>query len=347
MSVAKMKEQIELSIIVLTYNKCELTHKCLQSIEKYVDIPYQLIIIDNHSTDETVEYLKNYQRCHQSKHSLEIIYNSVNVGFGPGVNIGLQRTIGKYVCLLNNDAELTKYSINNMIRCLISSEKVQVIGPLSSGMYEPQYVESQELLPKCYIETTTLFGFCCLFYRNILLQIGGIDERYEIGNLEELDFFQRIMRIGGKMLIDGYTFIPHQKHASWTSQFQLQYYHTKNRRKFIDKWGYDKEWDKMENVEPTYYSCLISQIVILSTDLVKNQLFIEKLIPHTHPELEWIFIDEMYDEATSVLINNMAKNNRVIHVKTCYHEGTSSEDKRRIGLNNAFGSYCNIIEVDE
>jgi GT2 family glycosyltransferase len=90
-----------LSIIVINYNTFELTSKCIQSIYNNVkDIPYEIILVDNASSEKDAESFKNIFP------DIKLIKSQVNSGFAKGNNIGIQQAKGKYILLLNSDCEL-------------------------------------------------------------------------------------------------------------------------------------------------------------------------------------------------------------------------------------------------
>ena len=86
---------MKLSIITLTYNKLKYTKKYVESLFKYTK-DFELIIVDNGSTDGTREYL-------QSLNNVKLIFNDENIGFSKGNNQGLTIAEGEYIAFLNND----------------------------------------------------------------------------------------------------------------------------------------------------------------------------------------------------------------------------------------------------
>lgn len=73
-----------ISIVILTFNNIEYTKKCIESIGKHTNKEeYEVIVVDNNSTDETREWLPKQK-------DLKIILNDENVGFPKGCNIGIQ-----------------------------------------------------------------------------------------------------------------------------------------------------------------------------------------------------------------------------------------------------------------
>ena len=96
------------SIIIPTYNQLEYTRWCLDSIRYYTGEPYELIVVDNGSTDGTVEYL-------WSQEDIRFIHNRENKGFAGGCNQGISHSAGDYVLLLNNDTVVASGWLGNMI----------------------------------------------------------------------------------------------------------------------------------------------------------------------------------------------------------------------------------------
>lgn len=96
---------MDVSIIIINYNTCQMTDECITSIcnqTKY--ITYEIILVDNGSTDGSFEHFKDDER-------VKYIYSKKNVGFGRANNLGFKHSHGKYVFLLNSDTLL----LNNAI----------------------------------------------------------------------------------------------------------------------------------------------------------------------------------------------------------------------------------------
>ncbi len=92
---------IALSIIIINYNTFELTSKCIQSIYNNVeDISYEIILVDNASSEKDAESFKNIFP------DIKLIKSEINLGFAKGNNLGIQQAKGKYILLLNSDCEL-------------------------------------------------------------------------------------------------------------------------------------------------------------------------------------------------------------------------------------------------
>lgn len=106
----------DISIIIVSYNTKKLTEECLASTIrslKHADLSYEIIVVDNVSTDGTRDMLK------KKFPKVITILNSKNVGFGRGNNQGIRKANGKYILLLNSDTIV----LNNAIGKLVSYGK--------------------------------------------------------------------------------------------------------------------------------------------------------------------------------------------------------------------------------
>ncbi|RQV97374.1 glycosyltransferase, partial [bacterium] len=127
------------SIIILTFNQLPYTQKCLDSIRKFTTIPYELIIVDNGSTDGTIRYLKKYSEKYTN---VRLILNEVNQGFAAGNNQGIEQAQGKYILFLNNDTVVTKGWLSRMIAHLERYPEAGMVGPVSNAVPVPQLIRS-------------------------------------------------------------------------------------------------------------------------------------------------------------------------------------------------------------
>lgn len=119
---------MDVSIIIVNYNTQEITSNCIQSIiDRTEEILYEIIIIDNASTDDSLE-------CFEKKyHSLILIKNKLNIGFGAACNQGLEIARGKYSFFLNSDTLLENNAIKMFFDfCETNMPKIKfgVIGSL-------------------------------------------------------------------------------------------------------------------------------------------------------------------------------------------------------------------------
>ena len=99
---------LQVSIIIVTYNTLGITRQCIDSIYGHTEgVDFEVIVIDNASSDGTRQVLENDSR-------IRYIYSSKNLGFGRANNLGMREAKGKYLFLLNSDTLL----LNNAVRIL-------------------------------------------------------------------------------------------------------------------------------------------------------------------------------------------------------------------------------------
>ena len=122
---------MDVSVIIVNYNTLELTKNTSESVfEKTRGLKYEIILVDNASTDGSVEF---FERSYQEK--IILIKNKENLGFGKANNIGAKEAKGKYLFLLNSDTLL----INNAIKILFDfMEKNNKCGVCGGNLYDAQ-----------------------------------------------------------------------------------------------------------------------------------------------------------------------------------------------------------------
>jgi len=98
------------SIIVVNWNGIGCIRDCLQSALRQTYTPFELIVVDNGSTDGSREWLRA-----NAASSFRLIEFDVNTGFGRGVNAGIRASAGEFVALLNNDASADERWLENMV----------------------------------------------------------------------------------------------------------------------------------------------------------------------------------------------------------------------------------------
>ncbi len=89
----------EISIVIVSWNVRQLLGTCLRSLNQFVSTPHEVVVVDNHSHDGTVEMLR------RDWPQVTVIANDRNAGFARANNQGWQRTVGPYICFLNPDTE--------------------------------------------------------------------------------------------------------------------------------------------------------------------------------------------------------------------------------------------------
>ncbi|MGO9481221.1 MAG: glycosyltransferase [Candidatus Kryptoniota bacterium] len=249
------------SIVILTYNQLEYTKLTIDSIRKYTKVPYEIIVVDNASSDGTVRYLK-------AQKDIRTIFNRENVGFPAGCNQGMELAKGDYIVLVNNDVIVPNDWLEGLIECAESNASIGVVGPMSnkiSGFQMERNVKYKKInqmhefaasyrrkYRKVWIEAQRVAGFCMLIKRTVLDKIGGLDVAFGMGNCEDDDFCVRSSLAGFKIVIAGDVFIHHFGSRSFGKDGLEKYkeFIKVNEDIFKEKWGVTplEWWRERKNI---------------------------------------------------------------------------------------------------
>lgn len=238
------------SIIMLTFNQLDYTRLCLESIERHTPEAYELILVDNGSTDGTVDFLKSYAA---SRPEVKLICNAENRGFAGGNNQGIATATGDYILFLNNDTVVTAGWLARLIRDLEHLPGIGLAGPMSNAVSGQQLVpnvtyRNLDELPAFAAQLNAaeagratpavrLVGFCLIVKRAVLELIGGFDENYAVGNFEDDDLCLRAALAGYTAVIANDVFVHHFGSQSFKGN-KLDYsaHINENRARFTAKW---------------------------------------------------------------------------------------------------------------
>jgi len=234
------------SIVIVTHNQLEYTRQCLESIRRLTDEPYEIIVVDNASTDGSVDYLRALP-------ALQLIANDANRGFPAAANQGIGVATGRQVLLLNNDTVVTTGWLGRMLRALHADATVGLVGPVSNFVSGPQHVEAgydnlAELDGFAWdwgkahngqlAQVNRLVGFCLLIRREVIDAIGMLDERFGIGCFEDDDYCLRAIQAGFRAVIATDAFVQHYGGRTFVgSGVDCRALMAENQRRFLDKWS--------------------------------------------------------------------------------------------------------------
>ncbi|NLC12097.1 MAG: glycosyltransferase family 2 protein [Firmicutes bacterium] len=236
----------QVSIVMAAYNALEYSRLCLYSIFKYTPLPFELILVNNGSSDGTKEFFESVPGAH-------VIHNKDNLGFAKGYNQGLKASSGSHIIIINNDCIVGHNWLNNMLLCSQSQPDIGLVGPRGNNINGCQRMERSfanlanffsftstfnKHDPEKWFEVSKLVGFCLLIKREALNSIGYFDERYGIGTHEDIDYSIRARQAGWKLFCAGDVFIYHFSHRTfYANQLDLQSIYKQNKAFFQQKWS--------------------------------------------------------------------------------------------------------------
>jgi glycosyltransferase involved in cell wall biosynthesis len=196
-----------ISIVMLTHNAVHYTEMAITSIKKFTTCPYELIVIDNASTDRTQDWLLKQQLdC--------LIINKQNLGVAKGRNQGIKKATYDVVCFLDNDTEV----MENWFAPILDGLKGDVVMVTKRGVrvltLNPlQFAPPEHIGGKNYVDVGV--GFCMAIRRPVFEMLGEFYDRFPYPKFwhEDLEFGLRLRAAGYKILMADIP-IKHYEHKS-------------------------------------------------------------------------------------------------------------------------------------
>jgi len=240
------------SIIVLSHDNLAFTRMCVASILENTEYPnYELLLIDNASTDGSAEEIQRLAREYPNVRSF---LNEENVGFGPGNNQGLREATGDILVLLNNDTMAPPGWLTRLARHL-DDPAIGLIGPATNRTCNEAQLDFPYQTYDEYRAVARKQGarhegerhpirmpmmFCTAFRRDTYERLGPLDERYEVGMFEDEDYALRAKAAGYLTVWTPEVYVHHAYHASIGKLLQSGEYMRLvrlNQGRFEEKWG--------------------------------------------------------------------------------------------------------------
>ena len=243
------------SILVLTYNNLVMSQACLLSIYRNTSVPFEIIVVDNASSDDSPAWLERYAAGHPN---LTLILNQENRGFAAGNNQAARAASGEYLVFLNNDTLVTPGWAERLIAHMQSDPQIGLVGPVTNstgneariavdystprGLEEFSRARAQRMAGQCF-DIRTLALYCVMARREQFLDMGALDERFGTGMFEDEDLALRYQQAGLRVVCAEDVFIHHFWRAAFGKMDVERYERifAENRAKFEEKWG--RKWE--------------------------------------------------------------------------------------------------------
>jgi len=204
-----------ISIIILNWNGKKFLKKCLTSIIDTTYQNYEIIVVDNGSSDESIELIEN------EFPYVKLIKNNENLGFSKGNNIGIKNSKGNYLLILNNDTEiLDKNWLNNAIKIFESDKEIGIVGckliypngKLQHAGGKFNFLKPSVSILKGNKEDSNkieyneegvvdwVCGAAMFVKREVIEKIGMFEEMFSPAYYEDTDFCMRVRKAGYKIV---------------------------------------------------------------------------------------------------------------------------------------------------
>ena len=224
--------QLAADLIIPVSNRYMHTRNLIEGIYRYTDVPFHIYVIDNASTDETVDLHKIYT------HNITVVRNRENRGWCGGINQGIDLGGNPYLVFMTNDVEVSQGWLGNLIAFLDTHPRIGAVGPLGSSPDNWQCVDRvretmvaqipnfltedlhernrilQYHFPKAGILVEGMLGsFCVALKRRTVSEVGPLDGDLA-GNGEADTYCRRLRKSGYVLGLSLDTYVLHHSSAA-------------------------------------------------------------------------------------------------------------------------------------
>ena len=261
------------SIVIVTHNGLVFSRLCLESLlANDSALDFEVVVVDNASTDGTVEYLRALS---ERDGRVRVECNDQNLGFATATNRGVALASANLLVLLNNDTVPVSPWLDALARHLDdpgiglvgavtnragNEAEIEVAyrtyGELQQFVQSYQGVHAAELFE---IRTATLF--CAALRREVWDRVGSLDEQFEVGLFEDDDFSMRVRSAGLRVVCAEDVFVHHFGQASIGQLGPTGAYGTlfhANRARWEAKWG--MTWMPYSRRRKPDYDALVGRV---------------------------------------------------------------------------------------
>jgi len=265
--------QDKTDIVITTWNCKNYLELCIKSIQKYTHPDtYNIIVVNNGSTDNTKHYLKNLKK-------IFVVENKINLGYPKALRQGYLKTTSPIVCLMNDDIIVSKKWMSNALDIMKQNNNIGILGPTRPGAHfihpytkklskskledakikitnplerlnyfcnGKKYDEFVEDYKKANPPNLTVYNTlpnivstCCAFVnRKAIEKSGGIvDTRFVKYGGDDVDLSWRLMKNGYDIAITAAVYVHHFEHVSMDNgEVDRKAYLNKNANILFQKW---------------------------------------------------------------------------------------------------------------
>ena len=344
----------KVDMIVLTINNLSDTKEFIDYLYANTDSElFQLIIVDQGSTDGTKQYLEELR---MTKNNVILHFSERNLGFAGGCNVGASYGTGELILFVNNDALLGPHVLERLIQAK-EVNHYDAVGPISNETGEIQRLwkeydtknyqnelirHNNELWQEFGLEVAEfhrLAGFCLLLSRKSFEKVHGFSEAYGTGYYEDDDLSFRLKNAGFKLGVACGVFVHHHgsrsfKQAKMSSNDLM----AKNRYVFLGKTYYQLR-PVIDRINPPLVSVIIC--TYNRTDLLVRA--IESVMGQSYTKFELIIVRDGGIDPKSVV--TQFQDERILYISNDDNRGKSSA--LNIGLNVAKGDFIAYLDDDD
>jgi GT2 family glycosyltransferase len=248
------------SVIVLHHNKAAYTQACLRSLLRTDAAPFEVIAVDNGSTDATPQVLEAFQR-EAAPRGIEcrILRNATNVGAVTGRNQAMAGARGEFFVFMDNDVLVKDRDWMTRLRAKLDRDpRIALVSPKLLFPWEPYLIECAGCdvsphgrvgyagrgeprdAPRFNVERTVpcVISACVMFRRQLVDEIGMLDEAFNPVQFEDIDFCYRARAAGYQIVYTPEVEMFHFEHVTTggSADINFKYVTVKNGMLFKKRW---------------------------------------------------------------------------------------------------------------
>lgn len=215
----------QISFCIVTYNSSRTIVETLDSIALYCKVPYEIVVVDNCSTDGTLDILRAYKSSF-----LKVLVSDNNSGFGSGNNVAFRNINSPVIALLNSDAFLMSPITSDHVSLVTVNEEIGALGgvmlsrSLSSRSVFGKFPKGKDLISlkstmgkineilefsgRRFLSVDWFEASFMIMRADVFRSFDGFDERFFM-YCEDLDLCYRLKQLNKRILIDLDTFYIH------------------------------------------------------------------------------------------------------------------------------------------
>jgi GT2 family glycosyltransferase len=354
------------SAIVVTHNSAEIIGESLERLLARLGEQDEVLVIDNHSTDETTAIVERYE-----ERGVRIIRSTRNIGFANGLMVGAENAKHELVLIVKPDAILMGAAVDRMVNHMVAHENIAAVGPTTDTIISDQHVSLAlsgididefdaptiaagvaEIRDGLACETKFLASLCTLYKRAALLEIAPETiDLFAYG--EDFLISYELRKRGHRLLVAQDAFVTggNTSHLETLDNLK-QNYLTKQAANLV----YEKLYRDYEGEVPSGEEVFgvewfkpqtekTSIIVLAYNNLELTKECITSVYEHTQRDFELILVDNgSHDDVARYAAALTAKHDNVIFIRNPKNQGYAYGCNQ--GIAAATGEYIVLLNND-
>jgi len=235
--------ETKVSIIIPHWNGIDTLSECLQSLSQTNFQFYEIIVVDNASSDGSQEWIK------KTYPDIGLIENTRNLGYAGGCNLGANNAKGSLIVFLNNDTIQDKDWLNSLVAIMDENKKIAAVQPKILNYYDKTIFDyaggsggymdifcfpyargrlfsNQEIDSGQYDDRRQCFwasGTALMVRKELFFRAGEFDEKF-FAHMEEIDLCWRLQAMGYQIWVEPRSIVYHKNAISLPMQTHKKYY---------------------------------------------------------------------------------------------------------------------------